>query len=210
MHRSTHTIGVAVALLLSDCSRSNPTSNPDRPDSPPPTFVEVEPSEGAIESSSLDRLTIAFTEGLLIELHAKPLALGGGNWGFELELEFYNRLASGAFDLGPEPLVVFSISVTLPDGSGFGSGGGCSFGSSLHGHKEQALEPGERYGALQRWDSGVEAGQVLEAGIRLCHVQLPDGRSLSGEIAELEATVDADGELARFELHAVAVPQPHP
>jgi hypothetical protein len=49
---------------------------------------------------------------------------------------------------------------------------------------------------------------VLEAGIQLCHVQLPDGRSLSGEIAKIDATVDGEGKLASFELRAVAVPLP--
>jgi hypothetical protein len=208
MHRSTHTIGLVVALLLAGCSKPKHASNPDTSDSPPPTFVEAEPDLDELESSGLDRLTVVVSEGLLIELHAEPLALGGGNWGFQLELEVYNRLASGVFDLGPEPLVSFSISVTLPDGSGFGSGGGCTFGSNLHGRKDQALEPGKRYGSLQRWVSGVETGQVLEAGIQLCHVQLPDGRSLRGEIAKIEATVDATGKLASFELKAVAVPQP--
>jgi hypothetical protein len=208
MNRSTHTIGLAVALLLTGCTRREQTSHPDTHDSPPSTFVEAEPSEGAIESSGLNRLTIALTEGLVIEIHAKPIALGGGTWGFELELGLHNRLASGVFDLGPEPIVIFTIAVTLPDGSGFGSGGGCAFGSSLHGSKEQALEPGERHGWVDGWANGVEAGQVLEAGIRLCDVQLPDGRSLSGEIAKIEATVDASGELTSFELHAVAVPQP--
>jgi hypothetical protein len=80
----------------------------------------------------------------------------------------------------------------------------------MHGNKDQALEPGKRYGSLQRWEAGVEAGQVLEVGIRLCHIQLPDGRSLSGEIAKLEAKVDARGKLERFELHAVVIPQPRP
>lgn len=210
MHRSTPTIGLAAVLLLAGCSKPKQTSAPASDDNPPPTFVEAEPSEGAIGSSGLDRLTIAFTEGLLIDIHAKPLALGRGTWGFELELEVYNRLASGVFDLGPEPLVIFSIAVTLPDGSGFGSAGGCSFGASLHGNKVQALEPGKRYGVLERWMSGVEAGQVLEAGIRLCDVQLPDGRSLGGELARLDVTIDAEGKLASFELHAVAVPQPQP
>lgn len=208
MHRRTHTIGLAVALLLAGCSKPKQTSNPATSDSPPPAFVEAEPDQDELESSGLDRLTVVVTDGLLIEMHAEPLALDGGDWGFQLELEVYNRLASGVFDLGPEPLVTFYISVTLPDGSGFGSGGGCTFGSNLHGRKDHALEPGQRYGSLQRWVSGVETGQVLEAEIQLCHVQLPDGRSLSGEIAKIEATVDAKGELASFELKAVAVPQP--
>jgi hypothetical protein len=207
MHRSISMIGLAVSLLAG-CSTTAPASSPSRADTPPPTFVEAEPTHDELAGPGLDRLTIAFTEGLLIELHAEPLALGGGNWGFQLELEVYNRHASGVFDLGPAPLVIFSISVTLPDGSGFGSGGGCTFGSSLHGRLNQALEPGQRYGALERWTSGVEAGQVLEVGIRLCHVQLPDGRSISGELAMLHAKVYADGKLASFELRAVTVPQP--
>jgi hypothetical protein len=206
MHRSTHTIGLAVALLLAGCSKPATTSRPAP--TPPPTFVEAEP-EPSNESTGLDRLSVVFPEGLVIELHAEPLALGGGNWGFVLELEFYNRLASGeVLDLGPDPLVVFSISVTLPDGSGFGTGGGCTYGTSLHGRKEQELGPGERYGSLQRWESGVETGQVLEADIQLCHVQLPDGRSLSGKIAKIEAKVDGEGKLASFELKSVALPQP--
>lgn len=210
MHRSIHTIHLAVALLLAACSKPTGSSSPSTRDSPPPTFIEAEPSESAIESSGLDHLTVALTEGLLIEIHANPLALGGGNWGFELELEVYNRLASGVFDLGPEPLVSLYVAVTLPNGSGFGTGGGCVYGSNLHGSKDQALEPGQRYGYLQRWVSGVETGQVLEVDIQLCGVQLPDGRSLSGDIAKLEARVDAEGKLASFELQAVAVPQPRP
>lgn len=208
MHRSIHTIGLAVALLLAGCTKREPTSHPSTPDTPP-TFVEAEPSEGAVDASGLTRLTIAFPEGLLIEMHAEPVALGGGTWGFEIDLEVYNRLGSGAFYLGREPLVIFSVSVRLPDGSGFGTGGGCVYGSRPHGSKEdQALEPGKRYNSRQRWTSGLEAGQVLEVGIRLCRVELPDGRELSGDIAELEATVDGDGKLARFELHTVSLPQP--
>lgn len=209
MHRSIHTIGLAVALLLAGCTKSEPTSPPSTTDNPPPTFVEAEPNEGAVDSSGLTRLTIAFTEGLLIEMHAEPVALGGGTWGFEVELDVYNRLASGALYLSREPLVIFSVSVRLPDGSGFGTGGGCVYGSRPHGRKEdRALAPGKRYGSRQRWTSGLEARQVLEVGIRLCHVELPDGRSLSGDIAKLEATVDDNGKLARFELHAVTLPQP--
>jgi hypothetical protein len=204
MHRRIHTIGLAVALLLAGCSKPTGPSHPGTNDSPPPTFVEVEPSEGAIESSGLDRLTVVLTEGLVIEIHASPLALGGGNWGFDLELEVYNRLASGVFDLGPEPLVSLSVSVTLPDGSGFGTGGGCVWGS----REAQALEPGQRYGSQQRWTSGVETGQLLEVDVHLCGVQLPDSRSLSGDIAKLVARVAAEGKLASFELQAVAVPQP--
>jgi hypothetical protein len=210
MHRSTHTIGLAVALLLAACNQPEQSSPPDTNPTAPPTFVEAEPNHDDLEPSGLDRLSIAFTEGLLLEIHAKPVSLGGGTWGFELELEIYNRLASGAFDLGPEPIVIFTIAVTLPDGTGFGSGGGCSFGSGLHGSMAHALEPGERYGWLDRWMSGVEAGQVLEVGFQLCDVLLPDGRSLSGEFAQLEATVDAQGKLVKFELHAVPVPQPRP
>jgi hypothetical protein len=146
----------------------------------------------------------------VIEMHVEPLALGGGNWGFILELEFYNRLASGVLDLGPAPLVIFSTSITLPDGSGFGTGGGCSYGTSLHGRKEQELAPGKRYGLLERWVSGVQSNQVLEADIRLCHVQLPDGRTLGGDIAKLEAKVGAQGKLESFELHAVELAQPRP
>jgi hypothetical protein len=209
MDRSLHMIGLAVALLLAGCTQRELTSRPDASE-PPATFVEAEPSEGASELQSIDHLTVAFTEGLLMEIHVKPVSLGGGNWGFELELEIYNRLASGAFDLGPDPLMVFTVAVTLPDGTGFGSGGGCSFGSMLHGSKVQALEPGKRYGRRDRWMYGVEAGQVLEVGFHLCDVQLPDGRSLSGVIAKLEATVDSQGQLTKFELHAVAVPQPRP
>jgi hypothetical protein len=145
---------------------------------------------------------------LLIDMQAKPIALGDGAWGFELELDIYNRLATGVFDLGPEPLVIFTIAVTLPDGSGFGSGGGCAFGTSMHGSKAQAFGPGERRSFLERWMAGVETAQTLEAGIRLCHVQLPDGRSLSGEFARIDVTIDGEGKLARFELHPVAVPQP--
>jgi hypothetical protein len=208
MHRSTHTIGLAVALLLAGCTPREQTSSPDTNPNPPPTFVEAEPSEGAIESRGLDRLTIAFTQGLLIEIHAKPVSLGDGTWGFELELEVYNRLASGVFDLGLEPLVIFTVAVTSPDGTGFGSGGGCSFGAGMHGGKERPLEPGQRYGWLDGWMAGVEAGDVLEVGIELCDVRLPDGRSLNGEIAKLDVIVDAQGKLAKFELHAVAVPQP--
>ena len=210
MHRSTQPIGLAVELLLAGCTTREPTSHPTTHDTPPPTFVEAEPSEGAVDSSGLDRLTIALTEGLLIEMHAEPVALGGGTWGFEVELEVYNRLAAGAFYLSREPLVTFRDSVTLPDGSrGYGMGGSCVYGSRPHGRKEErALEPGKRYGSLQRWMSGVEAEQVLKVEIRLCHVELPDGRSLSGEIARLEATVDDRGKLARFELHAVTLPQP--
>jgi hypothetical protein len=204
--RSAHTI--ALALLLAACSKPAPTASARA--NPPPTFVEAEP-EPDHPSTGLDRLTVAFPEGLLIEMHAEPLALGGGNWGFVLELELYNRLASGeSLDLGPDPLVVFSISVTLPNGSGFGTGGGCVYGSNLHGSKQQELGAGKRYGSLQRWVSGVETGQVLEANIQLCGVQLPDGRSLSGEIARIEAKVDGEGKLASFELHAVALPQPRP
>jgi hypothetical protein len=207
MNRSLHTVGLA--LLLTSCTKPAPTASPAANDDPPSTFIEAEPDQG--DSAGLDRLSVAFPEGLLIDIHAQPLALGGGNWGFTLELEFYNRLANGGvLDLGPEPVVIFSISVTLPDGSGFGSGGGCAYGSSLHGSKQQALEPGKRYGSLQRWDAGVEAGQVLEVGVRLCHVLLPDGRSLSGDIAKLHAKVDARGELESFELAAIALPQPRP
>jgi hypothetical protein len=208
MHRIHPTIGLAVALLLAGCTSREQTSRPDTNPHPPPTFVEAEPSEGAIESRGLDRLTIAFTQGLLIEIHAKPVSFGSGTWGFELELEVYNRLPSGVFDLGTEPLAIFTVAVTAPDGTGFGSGGGCSFGSDLHGSKERALEPGQRYGWRDGWMEGVEAGHVLEVGIVLCNVQLPDGRSLRGEIAKLDVVVGTEGKLAKFELHAVAVPQP--
>jgi hypothetical protein len=201
-------LALAIALLLSGCARAREsTSSPDAA-GPPPTFLEAEPDN--VDAPTLDYLTLAITDGLVIGMHVTPLSLGGGSWGFELELEFQNQLVSGQFDLGPEPVVTFSISVTLPDGSGFGSGGGCTFGSNLHGYKEQAIGPGERRASRQTWTSGVDAGQVLEVGIGLCRIQLPDGRSLGGAIAKIDAVVDADGKLATFELRAVEAPRPRP
>jgi hypothetical protein len=211
MQRTAQMLLLAVTLLGACTRPPKQTTSPDTHDSPPPTFIEAEPNKDDIDSGSLNRLSIPVTEGLLIELHASPVALGGGTWGFSLELDFQNRLTNGGvFDLGPDPIVIFSVAVTLPDGSGFGSGGGCVFGTNLHGSKDQALAPGQRRDALERWEAGVEAGQLLEVDIRLCDVQLPDGRSLSGEIAELVMSIDMHGKLASFELRAVAVPQPRP
>lgn len=209
MQRSTHSALLTVALLLAGCTRARESSNPNAGASPPPTFLEAEP--GNADAPTLNHLTIAITDGLVISMHAKPVSLGGGGWGFEFELEFHNTLITqGTFDLGPEPLIVFTIAVTLPDGSGFGSGGGCTFGSSLHGHQDQALWPGERRALRDSWMAGVEAEQVLEAGISLCRIRLPDGRTLGGPIAQIDAVVDGQGQLAKFELRAVAVPQPQP
>jgi hypothetical protein len=204
--RTFQLAALAVALLLAGCARTRePTSNPEAAATPPPTFLEAEPGN----TTPRDRLTVVVTDGLVISMHATPVSLAEGGWGFELELEYRNQLLTqGVFDLGPEPVVVFTISVTLPDGSGFGSGGGCTFGSSLHGYKEQALGPGQRRVARESWMAGVDSEQVLEASIGLCSVRLPDGRTLGGQIARLDAVVDAEGKLVKFELSAVPVPQP--
>jgi hypothetical protein len=197
----------AVALLLAGCARSPEPTSPDPSTHPPSTFLEAEPDNVDVPN----RVTVTLAEGLFLTMHAKPVSLGGGGWGFEIALEFQNRLVTqGVFDLGPEPVVVFTIAVTLPNGGGFGSGGGCAFGSSLHGHSEQALAPGQRKILRDSWMAGLEAEQVLEAGISLCHVRLPDGRLLSGPVAQIDAVVDAESKLTKFELRALAVPQPEP
>ena len=208
MQRRTHHALLALALLVG-CARARESASTPEDTGPPSTFLEAQPNQ--IDSPNLDYLTVSVVEGLVITLHAKPLSLAAGGWGFELDVEFENQLAThGVFDLGPEPMVSFSISVTLPDGTGFGSGGGCTYGSNLHGHKEQALEPGEFHTSSYMWTAGVEAGQVLAAGISLCHIQLPDGSSFSGEIARIDAVVDAEGRLAKFELRKVVAPNPRP
>jgi hypothetical protein len=205
----THAIILAVTLHAACIGVREQTSIDASVD--PPTFVEAEPGGTDIASQVPERLTFNLFDGLLVDIQAKPIVVPQAGWSFEIEIEFRNVLASkGAFDLGPEPVVMLSIGVTLADGSGYGSGGGCVYGSSLHGDAAQRLTRGERQGFVHSWGSSVEAGELLEVGISLCGVRLPDGRSSSGEIGQLVVRVDADGGLGSFELRTVTVPQPQP
>lgn len=198
LDRTFRLAAVSIALLLAACARPSPSPLTESPTAPP-TFLEAEPPSDA---PSPDHLSLAIVDGLALVLHAKPLLLTTGGWGFELELEFHNQLRkTGVFNVGVDPIVVFNISVTLPDGSGFGSGGGCTLGSR-HGPPEHAIGPGERFDTRQTWTAGVEAGQVLEAAIHLCDIERPDKSGITGTFAWLDVVVDERGRISKFGLRA--------
>jgi hypothetical protein len=213
--RSRQLLGLALVLLATAtataCRRPGPVSEApmsEAPPTPPPTFVEEEPepAETELPLGEVETLTLALGEGLELELQAQPLEAGRG-WGFELELHFRNHNAGGTFDLGAPPTVSFMISVTKPDGSGFGSGGGCTYVGGSH-TRTTPLAPSEEYRERLTWERGIAAGEVLEVGVNLCFVELPDGRWLGGEIAEFELELGPDGSPSRFGLVAVPVPEP--
>lgn len=205
---------IATALGLACAAPEAPGTSPTEPPTPTPTFIEAEPQRAPPASDPADtneRVTVVVTDDLVLELGVEAHAQTHGpgpSWRFEITFDVHHRGDSGVFDLGNEPLAMFMTSVTLPDGTGLGSGGGCSFGSHLHGSRSWPLEPGERVEVRQSISEDLGPAARLEVEIHLCRVTLPDRRSVSGEIARLEARVERDGRLAQLELRGLAPPTP--
>jgi hypothetical protein len=202
---------LAVTLLCA-CARPGPASEPPAPapasETPaaPAAFVEVEPEQTEQplpKPAAVDGLRVDLGDGLVVALSTTPVALGDGRWGVEIVLVFDNESSATVFDLGAEPHFVPWISVTRPDGSGYGSAGGCAHVVHMHGGRTHPFAPGDRYEVARVWDEGVGAGEVLELGVYLCDVDLPDGRSIGGEIAVYELELDRHGEPTRARLQRV-------
>lgn len=207
MHRSTHTIQLAVALLLSvACTRApEPAASAEPSSDPPPMYTEDEP--GLIigfDANGDHYLNLVPTEGLQISLHVTPIPLHSGTWSFELAAVFTNRLTEGTFAIGPDPIALLDLKMEVADPN-WTTDSVCTQEVEL-----ETIGPREMRLSKLRWDASLEHEQVVELGLRLCGIGMANDRELRGRIALLDATVDSTGQIANFKLYPVSPPAPQP
>ncbi|PRQ03759.1 hypothetical protein ENSA5_12650 [Enhygromyxa salina] len=136
--------------------------------------------------------------GLEIKLRAKPI-LGAQGWGFELRIGVRNTLEAGIFDIGPAPRLELWVSIADLKG-GRGGGRRCARTRLPAGQLVRALGPGEHEESELVWDRGADAGERLAAVVTVCPIRLPDGSSVSPELANISMIVGPDTQLEVFEL----------